>query len=107
MEAVCQGLACPYGKRSDLCATLSSEEFYRYRCDILGCRRRGRKDDRAFPFDHKTGKGYVAARVGTYHDALFKIKRAWSARVVGSEAPAEPLGGGGLGSWARGRGPHV
>ena len=23
-EVVCQGLACPYGKRSDLCATLSS-----------------------------------------------------------------------------------
>tara|TARA_B110001452_G_scaffold139703_1_gene116099 strand:- start:63 stop:725 length:663 start_codon:yes stop_codon:yes gene_type:complete len=48
----------------------NTEEFYRR--DILGCRRRGRKDDRAF--DHKTGKGYVAAHVGTYHDALFKKK---------------------------------
>ena len=41
----------------------------RYRLKILGCRRRGRKRDG--PFDHTTGKGYVASVKGDYHDALF------------------------------------
>ena len=44
----------------------NTEEFYRR--DILGCRRRGRKSDPVF--DHATGKGYVAAFEGSYHDAL-------------------------------------
>ena len=48
----------------------NTEEFYRR--DILGCRRRGRRGEHAFV--HKTGKGYVEAHVGTYHDALFAKK---------------------------------
>ena len=38
----------------------------------LGCRQRGRPTDP--PFDHKTGKGYVKAKRGAYHDAQFVKK---------------------------------
>lgn len=48
----------------------NTEEFYRL--TILGCRRRGRKTD--LPFNHKTNKGRVDAREGSYHDALFNKK---------------------------------
>lgn len=38
------------------------------RLDNLGCEERGRQRDGAF--DHATGKGWVKARKGKYHDAL-------------------------------------
>lgn len=40
----------------------------KYRVNILGCRARGRQADG--PFNHSTGKGWVAERRGDYHDAL-------------------------------------
>ena len=39
---------------------------------ILGCRGRGRKRDG--PFKHATGRGWVVAKKGSYHDALV-VKR--------------------------------
>ena len=44
----------------------STEE--KLRLKILGCRRRGRKQDG--PFDHSTGKGWVERTKGDYYDAI-------------------------------------
>ena len=61
----------------------------KYRVLILGCRRRGRKRDGAF--DHATGKGWVAAKKGAYHDALTKKRSRVVPAVVestGGQCPA-------------------
>jgi len=44
----------------------------RYRVDILGCKRRGRKTDK--PMCHKTGKGFVEEQKGSYFDARARKK---------------------------------
>jgi hypothetical protein len=55
----------------------STEEFYRV--SILGCKQVGHPS--MAPFDHTTGKGYVARRGGQYADALRKGSRVISAIV--------------------------
>ena len=49
----------------------STEEEYRLM--VLGCRRRGRPQDK--PFDPETGRGFAQAVEGQMHDAL-KNKRS-------------------------------
>ena len=45
------------------------EEYYKL---TYGLKQRGSPRDR--PFDHKSGKGYVAPHKGHYHDALYVKK---------------------------------
>ena len=47
---------------------LASTSREKCRVDILGCCARGRQADR--PFNHSTGKGWVAEWRGIYHDTL-------------------------------------
>jgi hypothetical protein len=42
------------------------------RVEVCGCRGRGKKDDP--PFDHKTGRGWVAKHRGDYFDAIYNKK---------------------------------
>jgi hypothetical protein len=55
----------------------NTEEFYRV--DVLGCNQVGHPT--MAPFNHATGKGYVARREGQYADALRKGSRVISAIV--------------------------
>ena len=63
----------------------------RYRILTLGCKARGRADDP--PFDPATGRGFVAAARGHYHDALV-VKRnkvvVWLVESTGGISP-QPL----------------
>jgi len=65
----------------------STEEEERVR--ILGCKERGLP--RQGPMDHATGKGWVAAKKGDYHDALTKKRSRVVAAVIeatGGQSPA-------------------
>ena len=65
----------------------STEEEERVR--ILGCKERGLPSQG--PMDHTTGKGWVAAKKGDYHDALTKKRSRVVAAVIeatGGQSPA-------------------
>ena len=72
---------------------------------ILGCRGRGRHRDGAF--NHKTGRGYVEAAKGAYHDAIFVKKTRVIPMIVesfGGIVPHARAHAGYLASRARGKG---
>ena len=95
-SALCKKFSCGYGSASHGGAPASvgwkvgfgsTEEEERVR--ILGCQERGLP--RQGPMDHASGKGWVAAKKGAYHDALTKKRSRVVPAVVestGGQCPA-------------------
>ena len=66
----------------------STEE--KLRLKILGCRRRGRKQDG--PLDHSTGKGWVERAKGDYYDAIHVKKHPTTLVATESSGAVSPDG---------------
>ena len=64
----------------------NTEEFYRR--EVFGLKGRGRARDG--PFNHKTGRGWVKAHKGTYHDALHVKKSRVSLMLVETTGAISP-----------------
>ena len=64
----------------------NTEEIYRR--DVYGLKGRGRKRDG--PFNHRTGRGWVKAREGTYHDAIHVKKSRVSLMLVEATGAISP-----------------
>jgi hypothetical protein len=64
----------------------NTEEFYRR--EVFGLKGRGRERDG--PFNHRTGRGWVKAHKGTYHDALHVKKSRVSLMLVETTGSISP-----------------
>ena len=82
--------ACPDQSQGSTCEDLvgfgNTEEIYRR--EVYGLKGRGRKRDG--PFNHRTGRGWVKAREGTYHDAIHVKKSRVSLMLVEATGAISP-----------------